>query len=329
MSQKKKGNIKMENKKMIKNLFAAIVMVMAICYTGITAHAYGLTQTGLTQNSITIKWDAESQAEGYYYLGIGTDYRSAEAQAESKKIKVPVNTTSYTFTGLSAGTEYYVYVNYEYTWYGDVYMDTAAYGSELVTKPSKVTGVKQTKWWYYIKSVDFAWNKQPAAQYEYVVKNNKGKKIYSYTTYSNSGGCSKSIKNNAIYTVKVRAYVTSNNKKYYGDWSDAAYLFTQPMVKKASISGSKLKVSWGKISGTTGYDIYVSTKEKSGYKKVKSVSKSKSSVTISKLKGKKFNKKKKYYVYIVAKKKVGKKTYTSGRHYTYEVKNRTLNWTFD
>lgn len=321
----------MESKKMIKNLFAAFVMVMAFAVTGITAHAATLTQTGLTKNSLTIQWDKPSYGTPTaYYVGIGSDYTSAKTQAQGKAIPVPNLATSYTFNNLTPGTKYYVSVYYSYlTTYGTEGFTSVNYISDAVTLPGKVTGVKQTKWWYYIKSVDFAWNEQTAAKYEYVVKNNKNKKIYSYTTSSSRGSCSKSIKNNMLYTVKVRAYVTCNGKDYYGDWSDAAYLFTQPMVSKASISGSKLKVSWGKINGVTGYDVYVSTKEKSGYKKVKSVSKSKGSATISKLKGKKFSKKKKYYIYIVAKKKVGKKTYTSGRHYTYEVKNKRLNWTFD
>ena len=135
-----------------------------------------------------------------------------------------------------------------------------------------------------------------------------------------------------VYNVQVRGYITVNGQKYYDKWSDKAYLFTQPMVKKASVSGSKLKITWSKVSGVTGYDVYVSAKEKSGYKKVKSLSSSKSSVTVSKLGGKKFSSKKTYYIYIVGKKKVGKTTYTSGRHYSYKLKkgkNGSLQWTFD
>lgn len=317
----------------MKCLIAMFVMTMAFAVTGITAQAATITQTGLTKNSLTIQWEPlTSGTPTAYYVGISDDYTSAREQAQGKTIQVPGLETTYTFTNLTPGTKYYVSVYCSYlTTYGTENSTTIGYPTEVVTFPDKVTGVKQTKWWYYLKSVDFEWDHQTAAKYEYVVSNNKGKKVYSNTTssYTHKGSCSKDIQNNMLYTVKVRACVTCNGQVYYGDWSDEAYLFTQPMVSKASVSGGNLKVSWGKINGITGYDVYVSTKEKSGYKKVKSVKKTKSSVTVSKLKGKKFNKKKKYFVYIVAKKKVGNTTYTSGRHYTYEVKNKKLNWTFD
>lgn len=66
-------------------------------------------------------------------------------------------------------------------------------------------------------------------------------------------------------------------------------------------------------------------------KKLATVKSSKSSVTLKKLKGKKFSPKKNYYVYVVANKKVGKTTYTSGKHYSYKVKGvrGQLRRTFD
>lgn len=201
----------------------------------------------------------------------------------------------------------------------------------FTTSSLEVSGLNQTRWWYYAKAVDFAWDDQSAADYEYIVKDNKNKVVADDTITYNNASISK-VKNNMVYNVQVRAYVTINGQKYYCAWSDKAYLFTQPMVKSAKISGGKLKITWNKVSGISSYDVYVSTKEKSGYKKVKTLSSKKSSVTVSKLKGKKFNSKKKYYIYIVGKKKVGGKTYTSGRHYTYQLtkgKNGTLRWTFD
>lgn len=320
----------MKNKKFIRCLTAMFVMVMSFTFTGITAKAYGLTQSVQDKNSITVNWDKESDAVEYY-VGYGEDSKTARTMAESKKIKVPATQLSYKITGLKPGTEYYAYILYKYvrTYSNNEYTSTASSGY-VCTLPGKVTGLNQTKWWYYIKKVDFGWDDQSAAEYEYIVKDNKNKNISKGTSRSNRSSVSK-IKNNMVYNVKVRAYVTINNQKYYGDYSDTAYLFTQPMVdsKKSKLSNGKLKITWNKVSGVTGYDIYVSNKEKSGYKKVKSVNSKKSSVTISKFKNKKISKKKKYYVYIVAKKKVGKKTYTSGRHYTFEIKQKKLNWTFN
>ena len=137
-----------------------------------------------------------------------------------------------------------------------------------------------------------------------------------------------------MYTVKVRAYLDINGQKTYGEWSDTAYLFTQPMVVKngVKINGKgQMTVKWDKINGVDGYEVYVSTKETKGYKKVAKVSSKKGSVTVKKFKKKSFSKKKTYYVYIVAKKKVGGDVYTSGRHYAtmYKKGYSTLRWSFD
>lgn len=317
-------------KKSMKGFIAIFVMVMTFYVTGITSVAATITQAAQDKNSVTITWPAQESAVEYY-VGIGADMQTARAQAESKAITLPAATTSYTFSGLTEGTSYYAYVRYKYVSKSNKTYESSVGYEEIVTLPGKVTGVNQSKWWYYAKSVDFEWNAQGAAgavRYEYVVRDNKNKVLKTDDTSSNRGGYS-SVKNNKLYKLQVRAYIVVNGQKIYGEWSDIAYLFTQPMVKKASVSGNKLKISWGKIDGMTGYDVYVSTKEKSGYKKVKSLSKSKSSLTVSKLKGKKFSKKKKYYIYIVGKKKVGKITYTSGKHYTYEAKQGKLNWTFN
>lgn len=79
-----------------------------------------------------------------------------------------------------------------------------------------------------------------------------------------------------VYSVKARSFMTYNGQKYYSDWANI-YCLNQARIKKVKVSGSKLNVNWGKIAGATGYRIYVSTKKGSGFKKVATVSKNKSS----------------------------------------------------
>lgn len=72
-------------------------------------------------------------------------------------------------------------------------------------------------------------------------------------------------------------------------------------VSKLKKSGSKsIKVYWSKVSGVSGYQVYMSTKKKSGYKKVKTLSYKKRSYTKTKLK-----KKKRYYFKVRSYKTVG------------------------
>ena len=117
----------------------------------------------------------------------------------------------------------------------------------------------------------------------------------------------KNIKNQ-FYKLRVRAYVTIDNKNYYGAWSDYTVFALQPKVGLKK-SGKKLKITWKKVSGAKNYTVYMSTSKTGGYKKLTTTKKR--AYTAKKFKKKKLNKKKTYYVYVVANRKEGKKTYKS------------------
>lgn len=289
----------------------------------VDAMTYNTMQKGQTQNSVTISWNKPSYGTVTgYKLYFGKDYSDVSNKAP---IILSGNATSYTFQKLSPGTQYYVRILYSYTTDYGSYTDSYLSSDYLVTLPGKVTGVKQKQWWRYILSVDAEWKRQTGASgYQYIIRDSKNKVKKKVTSsYGTTADCK--IKNNMLYTLTVRAYTDLNGKRYYGQWSDKAYLFTQPKVSKLSIKGNKLTIKWGKINGVTGYDVYVSTKQKKGYTKVKAVSYKKNSVTITKLRKAKINKKKNYYVYIVAKKKVGKRMYSSGVNYTCVIKKGRFN----
>lgn len=300
----------------------AIAILCLLPAKDVQAYDYTLKhQIAQTQTSVTIQWDALSASTSYTYsdfrLYIGTDYASTQAAAP---ITIPASYTSYTINNLSPGTQYYVKLVYTRTNIstGSSY-DYSAMSGNIVTLPGKVANVRQDRWWRYIKSVDAVWDDMTGASgYEWEFRNSKNKKIAANTSLSNK--MSNSIDNNMVYTLQVRAYTVINGTKYPGEWSDKAYLFTQPEVTKVSISGSKLKVNWKKISGATGYEVWASTKQKTGYKKVATLKANASSATIKKLQKKSFSTKKTYYVYVVAKKKVGKRTYKTGVNYVSPIK---------
>lgn len=313
----------------------AITMIMGI---RLTADAANVTQTAQTQDSITIAFDSSKIVSGSSKLTGWTV--TLQKYDNGNKIDVMTSGTltpdvnTYTFTGLTAGTKYYAKVDYTYNSSSGKPSTGYTSNSEgIYTMPGKVTGLNQVKWWYYIKKVDFAWDVQDACKYEWIAY--QGSKEVARNTYESTSNLgSFSIKNNKLYTVQVRAYVEINGQRVYGDWSDKAYLFTQPMIvnKGVSINGKgQMKVKWDKIDGVDSYEVYVSTKETKGYKKVAKVKAKKGSVTIKKFKKKSLKKNKTYYVYIVAKKKVGGTVYTSGRHYAtmYKKGYSTLRWSFD
>lgn len=297
------------------------------------AYAYGFEQTAATKDSATIAWEDPNANSSYATTTGYTVSWGAESGKLTNSITVPASQRSFTITGLKPGSKYYAKVSYTYTTkYSAEARDSIVGSGDICSRVVTPTGVKQTKWYYYAKSVNFTWNKQTAAdKVEYRVYKNGSSKVFAKgsSTYPPENFSVDKVKNNVVYTVQMRVH----DKWGWSAWSKKAYLFTQPMVneKKTKVAGSKLTVAWGKISGATSYSVYVSKKEKKGYKKLATVSAKKNSVTLKKLGKAKFSSKKNYYVYVVANKKVGKTTYTSGRHYSYKVKGGRgqLRWTFD
>lgn len=77
--------------------------------------------------------------------------------------------------------------------------------------------------------------------------------------------------------VTVPATVTSANKK------PAKVKSVKASVKKAKGNKKKIKLSWGKVQNADGYQIYISSKKKSGFKKI--TESKKTSAVISRKKG--------------------------------------------
>lgn len=284
---------------------------------GITAKAAGwlnITDLKVTDNqktSLSLSWTGDAKATSYeisYYDAYngGGKYISAGTTTQ----------TSYTITGLKGGMEYTIRVTASNA-NGDTGSANIYYAK---TKVSKMYQVKQDTWYHFIESADVSWQRLYGADgYEYKIKNYAGKVKKKGTTTSTSLGFS--VKNNNVYQFMVRGYQTLNGKKYYTSWK-TIQVFEQPWVKSVSVKTGtnkvkKLKVSWYKQKGATGYDVYVSkTNKKGSWKKVKSVGKGKTSISISKFKKKKI--KGKYYVYVVSKVKTSSGTSKSGVTYMWQ-----------
>ncbi len=310
-------------KRWLRNLTTVCFLALFACFAAapMGVSAYGLTQSNPAANSITVSWEAESDALAYHVYA-GEDYATAPLVQD-----LPASSTSVTITGLKPGTEYYVSVKYDETSYSGG-INTWSVGSDnFRTTPAKVANVHETEWYYFLKSFTVEWNTQTGADgYEYKITQGNGKKLVTKTEksrYTHRLSYSKKVSNSMIYVVQVRSYAKICGKKYYGKWSNKCYCFTQPRIQYARVLGNKLAVKWGRVAGATGYEIYVSTKPKKGYKKVKTVGKNASSAIITKLKGKGFSSRQSYYVYVLTVKKVGKHKNTSGRVYYWNTKSST------
>ena len=160
---------------------------------------------------------------------------------------------------------------------------------------------------------------QYATSYEIELSDEKGKVIKTYTVNcNNTDFVEKTFKKlpKDVYGVRIRGCRDGE----YGEWSDRSIVVKQPKLQARNYKGA-IQIKWQKLKGVSGYDIYMSRKQNSGYKKVASVNAKTTLKTIKKI-GKKKLKKGTYYYYVVAKKKLGKKTFKSGINFKSYVKKR-------
>lgn len=268
-------------------------------------------QTAATTSSITLVWDKSAGATHYAVV--------TRMNGEENDLAIIASNTC-TIKGINNDVDYpasiYIYpIRYSKTFGARSTYGKCIYSYNVKLLPDKITNLRIDDYYSYSNKVSYAFDKEVHADgYEYVLYNYKGKKLksgkttyYSYNTLSN-------VKVGSFYRLKVRAYTNINGRAVYGEWSDTISFAHQTKVN-IKRSGRNLKFSWKKIKGVKDYTIYVSTKQKSGYKKVATTKKT--SYTLKKFKKKKLSTKKKYYVYVVANTKIGKKKFKSNSELCY------------
>lgn len=195
-------------------------------------------------------------------------------------------------------------------------------GVGAVKKPKAPKNVKVTNQYYFIKKIAVELNtvKNKAIKGYEVTGTAKGvKKLKAdapqYYYLSKTNADLEKVKNNVFYKIRARAYIKKNGKKIYSKYSKATYACNAVVLKDFSISNQLLK--WGKVNGAQEYDVYASFTKNSDsnskpldkYTKISTTKNT--SYKITKIGNKQIRKGMSFYVKIIAKKKVGNKTYSS------------------
>ena len=157
-------------------------------------------------------------------------------------------------------------------------------------------------------SIKLSWKKVSGAT-GYQVQTYQNKKWVTIKKTSATSLTVKKLKTATTYKYRVRAYKTVNGKQVNGGFSSVVTTTTKTKAPVLSVKAGtkKATLSWKKVSGATGYEVYMSTKKASGYKKVATMKKA-SSVKYT---AKKLKSKKTYYFKVRAYKTVsGKKVYS-------------------
>lgn len=281
-----------------------------------------LKHTKSTGTSVTLGWNAVSGSNTYKVI-----YRKSGSSTEKT---VDVNgKTSVTLSNLSKNSEYsaYVYAGRKTAAGYTAYEVSGKYLGSVPVTPQKATSFKVTGFYDSLGEIDVSWKSincadgyQVQVYTAYKKKDTQvGKTITKNTTSNYAYIKNSTFKKNYCFKVRVRTYCKdSNGKKYYSGWSSWLYTAPQPDVKKLQSTSKGLKATWEKIKGADRYVIYISRKQKSGYKKFGTTTST--SKVITKCGNSKLKSGKKYYVYVVAQNKVGKKYYSGEAMYCWGTK---------
>lgn len=129
--------------------------------------------------------------------------------------------------------------------------------------------------------IKLSWDKQSGVTgyeiYRYNAETRKYEKIATNKKATQTSFNDKSKEAGTNYQYKVRAYITKKKKNTYGSYS--SILKTGTKTVSPSLSGTpqskKAKLNWEKVDGASGYEIYMSTKKKSGFSLIKTIKKGK------------------------------------------------------
>lgn len=254
-------------------------------------------------NTVDLSWSPVSGADGY----------TVQIFKNGKWVSVGNFVgTSAQISGLLPGSVNYVHIAAYASSNGKTY--TGNYNTSVKIETT-VGAINPRVSAYANNFVTLTWDKQTAANgYEVFKYDASSKKyvLYKNITNPNTNTCKVTgLASNKKYYFKVRAYQIDDSEKTYAPFGAVVSQYTSitnPKLNFAkSTSKKKIKASWSKVGGASGYQVMWSTyKNFSKNYKTKSVKAKYSSKTVTTAQSKKT-----YYVRVRAYKTInGKKVYS-------------------
>lgn len=254
-------------------------------------------------NTVDLSWSPVSGADGY----------TVQILKNGKWVSVGNFVgTSAQISGLLPGSVNYVRIAAYASSNGKTYMGN--YNTSVKVETT-VGAINPRVSAYANNFVTLTWNKQTAANgYEVFKYDASSKKyvLYKNITNPNTNTCKVTgLASNKKYDFKVRAYQIDDSEKTYAPFGAVVSQYTSiaksNLNSAKSTSKKKIKVSWSKVGGASGYQVMWSTyKNFSKNYKTKSVTSKYLSKTVTAAQSKRV-----YYVRVRAYKTIsGKKVYS-------------------
>lgn len=229
-----------------------------------------LSATSADYDTINVKWQEVKGATGYKV------YRKKAGEKDFTALGV-VKGTTYKDNSAQVGQEYYYTVR---AYVGETsnlgsFDKNGIKGVALPKKPTLKTA----------ESVDFnaikvTWKKVDGASGYYVYRKADGEKYFKQIAEVNGNKTFTSTDLSATTGVKyqytVRAYRNRNGKPYAGLYDSKGVTATActkaPTIKSGvSTVSDKLKLTWNKVNGATGYNVYRKLENDKSYKLIKTI----------------------------------------------------------
>lgn len=229
-----------------------------------------LSATSADYDTINVKWQDVKGATGYKV------YRKKAGEKDFTALGV-VKGTTYKDNSAQVGQEYYYTVR---AYVGETsnlgsFDKNGIKGVALPKKPTLKTA----------ESVDFnaikvTWKKVDGASGYYVYRKTDGEKYFKQIAEVNRNKTFSSTDLSATTGVKyqytVRAYRNRNGKPYAGLYDSKGVTATActkaPTIKSGvSTVSDKLKLTWSKVNGASGYNVYRKLENDKSYKLIKTI----------------------------------------------------------
>lgn len=220
----------------------------------------GLKVSKEEYNSIKLTWEKVNGATTYEI------YRSTKKSSGYKKIGTS-RTNSYTSKNLKTNKTYYYKIKVKNNASSSTYSSVVK-GKTGLSEPENVKASSTS-----YNSIKLTWNKVSGAQkYEIYRSTKKSSGYKKIKTTKSRSYTNKNLTSGTTYYYKIKAV----RSKYKSDYSDRVSCKAVPPATSSftavSVNYNQIKLTWKKVTGATKFVIYRSTKEKSGYKKIESIS---------------------------------------------------------